>query len=947
MIYSFGLFLLDTANYELRRGQEEITVQPRVFDLIAYLVTNHARVVTKDELLKNVWGGVAVSEASLTQAVMLARRALDGETDYIQTARGRGYRFLGNPKAGAAMPEIAPPSSRNSPSSPGQGALFGRESERKILEQARRELADGKGGTLLFAGEPGSGKTRLLEELETLGAGVRVLWGRCLPAGEGAPALWPWIQVLRGLARDGAQTPVSGALRALVPELGGGTPGAPPQASSFLLLDEMARLVSAGPAPLVLLLDDLQWADELSLGLLRRVSAAALGARLLVAGAYRRDAEARGPLAPTIDSLIREGKARLRELRGLDGQAVRGWLERALRRPVADEELAMLLAQTNGNPLFLALLLGDLRGSKTPVGPSEVLEIAKNTGISASIHRHLDVLPEEGRGLLAVASIFGQEFSLSPLCNAARIEPAAALRLLDDALRLEILREVSGKAGRYRFMHELLCVVLYERLGLAARVELHLRAAEALIAQRERGGGASLAEISHHFYLAAPACETAEAVGYTLRAAEEASEARLYREAVRFYERALGILEVGQSEPGRRVDVLLALGLAAFRAGNAEQAREVFERTGALAREMGAGEKLAQAALGYALDDDLSAIDHRRVALLQEGLAAVAGSEGGPRALLTGRLALAQRGTDETVRRGLAHQAVSMARAAGDPVALAYTLRCLHDVLLSPEFLDERSAIAQEQITIARQAGNLDAEIRGLVSHIHDRLELGDLPGAHRLIERHEAIAGVLRQPAYTWQAQRYRVLDALRTGDLDGAEAILGELGGSSGHHIHQLWALRRAQGRLPELLPLLAEELARSPRRALRRATFAQALLASGDADRASRELTLALDAMFQQGRDRDWLPSATACAELALQLEQTAPLPALLESLRPYRQRFVVYGLGAVLGPGVASTIGRLAARLGRVDEAREALSLASEQHRATGASLHGAGPLQKAK
>jgi hypothetical protein len=659
---------------------------------------------------------------------------------------------------------------------------------------------------------------------------------------------------------------------------------------------------------------------------------------VLVAGAYRRDAGARGPLASTIDSLIREGKARLRELKGLDERAIQGWLESALRRAAAAEEIAALTAQTNGNPFFLALLLGDLRGLGAPPGQSELPDLAKNTGVSAAIQRHLDALSEEGRALLASASIFGQEFSLSPLCNVARVEPAVALGLLDDALRLEILREVSGKAGRYRFMHELLRAVLYERLGLATRIDLHRRAAEALIAQRERGGGASLAEISHHFHLAAPAGDSTDAVDYTLRAAEEASEARLYGEAVRFYERALGILDAGHSDQVRRVDALLALGLATFRAGNAAQAREVFERTGALARELGAGERLAQAALGYALDDDLSAIDHRRVALLQEGLAAVAGSEGGPRALLTGRLALAQRGAGEAARRELAQQAVSMARAAGDPVALAYTLRCLHDVLLSPEFLDERGAIAQEQIAIAQQAGDQEAEIRGIVGLIHDRLELGDLPGAHLLVERHAALARALRQPIHTWQARRYRALDALRTGDLQQAEAILGELGGSSGHQVHQLWALRCEQGRLPELLPMLAEEVARSPHRALRRATLAQAFLANGEAERSAREFSLALGALRQQGRDRDWLPAATMCAELALRLDQAAPLAALLQSLLPYRRRLVVYGLGAVLGPPVAHVIGLLAARLGQHGDAREALELAVEQSRAAGATLH---------
>ena len=291
MRYRLASFQLDTDRRVLTHAGEPVTLQAKAFDLLAYLVENRDRTVPKQEILAAVWPGTRVTESSLTRAMNLLRSALEDaapEANVVRTVRGVGYALeapvrteveIGaDPAGAAALP------------------LVGRETELARLDALVAEVASGVSSSLLVAGDAGIGKTRLLEELVERArvAGFDACWGRAFE-GEGGSAYWPIVQILRSLLAGrpagflervlGAGTPESelrAALREWVPELdahGEGTRredaaeanGAPTTASARLrLFEQVANLLRelASSRPLLVVLDDLQWADPASLSLL-------------------------------------------------------------------------------------------------------------------------------------------------------------------------------------------------------------------------------------------------------------------------------------------------------------------------------------------------------------------------------------------------------------------------------------------------------------------------------------------------------------------------------------------------------------------------------------------------------------------------------------------------------------------------------------------------------
>jgi DNA-binding winged helix-turn-helix (wHTH) protein len=205
--FVFGLFEIDPALYELRRAGQPVPVQPKVFDMLAYLIEHRDRVVTKDELRKRLWPGEFVSEAALSFCIKEARKAVgdDGHgQQIIKTFQRRGYRFVARVEqgpSGRATPELSsqPESSiaTQPPSVPRQ-IFVGRHGEMKLLALAVDSANAGSGRAVMLAGDPGIGKTRTAQEVALLAEsrGAHVLWGRC-HEGEGAPAFWPWLQIIR------------------------------------------------------------------------------------------------------------------------------------------------------------------------------------------------------------------------------------------------------------------------------------------------------------------------------------------------------------------------------------------------------------------------------------------------------------------------------------------------------------------------------------------------------------------------------------------------------------------------------------------------------------------------------------------------------------------------------------------------------------------------------
>jgi predicted ATPase len=576
MRFRFADCVLDADRFELWRAGAPVAVQPKVLELLLFLVRNRERAVTKQELLEAVWPDTATGEGSLTRAVSFARSALgererDGKV--IRTVRGRGYR-IGVPvsiEAGDA-PAAAPATSD----------FLCREKELALACRALDEALEGPGRLLLLVGEPGIGKTRLALELSAIARerGARVLWGRC-DESEGGRAYWPWIQVLRaGLAEWGADSllpeigeAASAELAELLPELRERLPELPRPARDreqgrARLFDGVHALLRrrSAEAPLVLVLDDLHCADEPSLRLLRSLSRALAELRALLVGSYR-DVEVSEshPLAATLAELARAHPPRRQLLlRGLALGCVERLMARRLGAPPSPALVSACHARSEGNPLFLLELLQWLE-SRGDVGPAppDGFESEVPEGIRHVIRRRLAALSEPCRGALAAAAVVGREFPLGVLARVAELGPGALLGRLAEAESARALERVRGSPGRFRFAHVLIRETLYEELPSLARARLHLRAGEALeelyrprplaptrLVLDVRGEHA--AELAHHFFEAQPLSDPERTLALLERAGDHALSVFAPHEAARHFERALGVLEAAAPHDAER-----------------------------------------------------------------------------------------------------------------------------------------------------------------------------------------------------------------------------------------------------------------------------------------------------------------------------------------------------------------------------------------------------------
>jgi eukaryotic-like serine/threonine-protein kinase len=442
------------------------------------------------------------------------------------------------------------------------GVFVGRRHELGALKAALEGVLSGEGRLVTVVGEPGIGKTRVALELATYARlrGAQVLWGRCYES-EGAPAYWPWVQALRDYVREKPppqlQAELGGGaavISEIVPGIRERLPGMPepagfddPQQARFRLFDSFtAFLKSAARAqPLVIVLEDLHWADEGSLRLLEFVARELVGARLLLVGTYRDiELNRRHPLSRTLAELTREGLSERILLRGLGREDIGRFVEATCRVSPPAELVSLIHTQTEGNPLFVTEIVrllvqeGELTPERLTRETSWSLRIPE--GVREVIGRRLDRLTERCNETLMVASVIGREFSHEQL--SALIDDVSEDRLLDvleEALSARVIEELPRSLGRYQFSHALIRETLTGELSLTRRVRLHARIGDAL--ERLYAGEADrhAAELAYHFAEAQTLLEPAKLVRYSLVAGEEALAAHAHEQALAHFERAL------------------------------------------------------------------------------------------------------------------------------------------------------------------------------------------------------------------------------------------------------------------------------------------------------------------------------------------------------------------------------------------------------------------------
>ncbi|MCF2527554.1 ATP-binding protein [Yinghuangia soli] len=706
----------------------------------------------------------------------------------------------------------------------GGGRLIGRVHAAGLLRAEVERAAVSHGGLVLVTGEAGIGKTTLVTGAadEARQRDALVLGGSCWDSGN-APGYWPWVQVLRALRRALGEAAWRGLADPLGPSLGVLAGDAVPVAEAeeagkpqedapdaFQIYDAVTTLlVSASQdRPLVVVLDDLHWADSASLRLLEFAARHAWFERILLIGTYR-DVEAESPghpLRPLILPLL--AKATSVTLTGLEQAEVGALMARTAGRMPDAALVAEVHRRTGGNPFFVE------QTARLWAGGGDVSAIAP--GVREAVRRRLELLPAQVGDLLATAAVLGRVFDRGMLAATAGAPVPHVDRLLDHAVSARLVAGVRAgtgaseggtrPAGRFEFTHDLVRETLYEGLGEDEVRRRHAAAVRAhRIAPDRRGARQVPADVARHAYLAGRELPAEEALDLLVDAAR-AAEGRLAFEEAAGHLRRAGEAAERLGDARRRTVVVLSLG-DTLRHNGAPDAWTHLQSAAEQARAIGDPELLARVALTLYRDPSTTRADYI-LELLRDAHRALIG-RGDPAAdgLAADRIA-----------RELAVRFAVLARREEDDEALGFSLWATHDTIWGPGSAAERLPLTDEMIAVARRMGDVEMELHASSMRWVALLENGD-PAYHEQFRSFVADAERVGQPRFLMGAAIDSSLIAALTGRFPEAEQhfddALGELeqadhGPYQHMPAHMRWSLLFQQGRYDELDALHRELVA-----------------------------------------------------------------------------------------------------------------------------------------
>lgn len=918
----FDGFEVDPERFQLWRGGVEVPLEPRVFDLLCYLATRPGRLVLKAELLAHVWQAKTLSDGALANSIGKLRSALgqhSRDSTPIETVRGRGYRW----RAVALSKPPPPPAARPEP---GAANFVGR---RAVLDAFAHAL-DQQAGFLLITGEAGIGKTRALQELTRLArAKGSSVWRSAAYDGAGAPAYWPWIEILRA-ARNELGDPVwkrlipddpRGVAR-LVSELDAGLDQ---PAERFRLFDEVTRFLAAvsGERPRVIILDDLHWADTASLELLA-FAAHALSQDerpLLFAVALRdREASATPAQRSALDRLARLGTpialsglepAELSQLAAL-GPDDR--IQRALHR------------RTRGNPFFVLQILGWLAQRALAPNLANVESSSLPAPIESVIRQRLAWLGEPARAALSAAAVIGDEFDATLLARVLEQSLDDTLRALEPARHCGVIERRAGTHG-FLFSHALLREVLYADLNWVECGRWHAKLVETLDFTHERHDVRRLGEIARHSLLAVP-CELTRVVGACRAAADAARDASGFEVAAELLSRALHKLDAAAGDDATRCDLLLTLGFDQLCSGELQAAAHTLERGAALAHASGDAQRLAAFAcrmvdwLEYGVDDELARLR------AEQALAQLPPDAADQRAMLLARVAK----FDARARAERFEQAERLAQQRADPSVLIDIAFCRASLRDPTQSAANRAATARYRALVEQhpaQARSMRDRLRLVSAELTDYFSawtVCDLDAADAALARWCDAAPSFQVAPLSLVARMARLGRALARGELVEVAGMLQAAGDTepdatplqSGVSLYFL-LLAEARGELAAFSSVELPDLTRTPKRFssryyLLRDVWAAWLYALTHRHAAARGALhqIPLAALERMPDHYGDLGLLCMLAEVYAELGDVPAARRLYTQLEPHAQLNAVGTLGESKG-SVAHALGRLALAL----------------------------------
>ncbi len=818
-----------------------------------------------------------------------------------------------------------------------------------VRERERLRRAD-SGKVVLLAGDPGIGKTRLVAAIAEAAydAGALVLAGRSPE--EALVPYQPFLEALRHYVLNvpSSQLRVSareyGAeLARLIPELRRRAPDLPapvaaePETERYRLFEAVVGLLDemSARAPVLLVLDDLQWADRPTLLLLRHLARAPNPARLLILGAYRATEATVNGFADAVAELRRERLVTTLDIRGLAEHETAELVHLQTGTMPSRSFSRALHAETEGNPFFVEEIVRHLAeaGVRTDIaGAHELQQFGLPEGVKDVIARRLGRLDAQAMDWLRVAAVIGRDVDEDLLERVVSLSEDDFLNALDEALAAGLVVESPRRPGLYSFSHALIRETLYDGMSAPRRARIHRRVGQALEAQE---ANRNLTALALHFTRAADAEDAEKAIEYARRAGEQASAMLAHEDAAGHYARALEVQErfLPEDTP-RRCELLLALGGARVRSGERPLAWAAFREAATLAVQLGDRDTVARAAIGASTRyiQPPGVIDEELISLLEQALELIGDEHSVVRVRLLARLCGALYYSPRRAEmRTIAAEATAIAEEVALPEARALAAAARRRAFWGPAYLDQRLSDSTELLTLAREAGDLELELQGHAWLVVDLLEHGYWGAVDAQIEAFTAGAERLRQPLYVWNAAVWRAMRALLEGRLEQADRLAAEALAIGSHaetvtapqyYAIQLLGIRQEQGRMGELEVPARELVASNPHRPAWRAALA-ALLAEGDRrEEAQREVdALAAQDFEDIPQDGDWLIAMTLLADCCAELKDETRATQLYELLLPYRDVNVVIGLAAVCMGSAASYLGRLAVAMGRKQEAAE--------------------------
>jgi DNA-binding CsgD family transcriptional regulator len=662
----------------------------------------------------------------------------------------------------------------------------GRARELRAVASCLAGLRAGRGGAILVSGEPGIGKTSLAGQVDARAAdlGVPVAWGSCTED-EGAPPLWPWRQILAACAAAPGAGPPEEASRVLSRVAEQARPRAadpPPDGSErFRLFQALTSEVTAAAAPagLVLVLDDLQWADPMSAMLLAHLGCDLPASRVLLVAAYRGQQLSRNaPAQATVAALVRQPATVQLRLGGLAEAEVAEQLEATFGHRFDLRVVAGVTSRARGNPFFVAEL-GRLVNDATAAGQAEAgpWETGLPEGVRAVIGQRLARLPGSCREVLCTAAVIASVIDVPAVAAAGGLTTEVVLAGLDTAAAAGLVRTAPGEAAE--FSHALVRDAIRAEVPPSRQLVIHRRAAEHLEIAHAADLDRHAAEIAHHWLSAGPVADAANVVGWAERAAAVSIRTLAYEEAARLYERALRVLDSGGFTGADRCRLLLGTAQARYRAGAVKQAIAAAGQAGDEARRCGDAAGMARAALALegVADEDWG---RRVVQLAESALRDLGDDDAELSARLLAAIAVGQSGSlvaGDASRAGpLSLRALALAEAAATPAALVSALRARQMACAGPDGVGDRLQVAERMLTLADQGAGPWAELWGRLWRIEAHCQLGEIDQAESGLEDLAAVTRLLGQPVASWHLARTRCALAMARGRFAAAEGYLDE---------------------------------------------------------------------------------------------------------------------------------------------------------------------------